>query len=216
MTNYALARENMVESQVRPNGITDRRIIAAMGAVARETFVDADQRAIAYAGGALPLSHGRSLTEPMALARLIQLAGVGENDTVLHLGCGTGYGTAVLAQLAKQVVAVECDAALAARAREALAGLGNVKLQQGELALGSRANAPFDAIIIEGRVGVVPQALLDQLAEDGRLVAVTGDGVIGKATLWNKSAGAISNREVFDAAVDALPGFARQRAAFVF
>lgn len=216
MTNYALARENMVESQVRPNGITDRRIIAAMAAVARETFVDAGQQAVAYAGGALPLAGGRSLTEPMALARLIQLADIGAGDKVLHLGCATGYGTAVLAQLAKQVVAVECDAALAARAKETLAGLGNVKLQQGDLAQGSRSGAPYDAILIEGRVGVVPQALLDQLAEDGRLVAVTGEGVIGKATLWNKSAGTISNREVFDAAVDALPGFARQRAAFVF
>jgi protein-L-isoaspartate(D-aspartate) O-methyltransferase len=216
MMNFALARENMIESQVRPNGITDRRIIAAMAFVAREDYVGEGQRPVAYADGPLPLPGGRALTEPMALARLIQLGAVGEGDRVLHVGCATGYGTAVLAQLAGRVVALECDAGLAARARAALAGLANVKVEQGDLAQGSRANAPFDVILVEGRVGVVPQALIGQLAEDGRLVAVTGEDEIGKATLWTRSAGTISSREAFDASVDPLPGFARQRAAFVF
>jgi protein-L-isoaspartate(D-aspartate) O-methyltransferase len=216
MMNFALARENMVESQVRPNGITDRRIIAAMAHVAREDFVADGQRAVAYAGGALPIAAGRTLTEPMALARLIQLAGVGAGDLVLHVGCGTGYGTAVLAQLAERVVAVECDAGLAARAKAGLAGVANARVEQGDLAQGSRGNGPFDAIIVEGRAAAVPQTLFDQLAEDGRLVAVTGEGEIGKATVWTKSAGTVSSREAFDATVDPLPGFARARPAFVF
>ena len=213
---FAEARVNMVESQVRPNGITDRRITSAMAAVAREEFVEPGQRPVAYAGGALPLAGGRWLTEPATLARLVQLAAVAETDKVLHLGCGTGYGSAVLAQLAGRVVAVEPDAGLATRARAALASAANVKVEQGDLAQGSRAAAPFDVILIEGRAGVVPQALLDQLAEGGRLVAVSGDSAPGKATLWTKSNGCVSSRESFDASIGALPGFAVKTAAFVF
>lgn len=214
--NFAEARENMVESQVRPNGITDRRIIAAMAAVAREDFVAAQQRAIAYAGGELPLAGGRALTEPMTLARLIQLTAVETGDKVLHVGCATGYGSAVLARLARNVVALESDSGLAGRARNLLAGNSNVKVEQGDASLGNRSAAPFDAIFIEGRVGQVPQALFDQLADGGRLVAVSGDGPVGKATLWSKSGGTISSREAFDAAIGALPGLARKTAAFIF
>lgn len=214
--NFAEARENMVESQVRPNGITDRRITSAMSAVAREEFVEPAQRAVAYAGGELRMAGGRAMTEPMTLARLVQIAVVGEHDKVLHVGCGTGYGTAVLARLAAQVVALEYDTALAGRARELLASCANVKVEQGDLTAGNRAGAPFDAIVIEGRVGQVPQALFDQLADGGRLVAVSGPGIASKATLWSKSGGAISSREEFDAALGALPGFAVTKAAFVF
>lgn len=213
--NYALARENMVESQVRPNGITDRRIIAAMADVAREAFVGETQRAVAYAGGSLALANGRAIAEPMVLAKLIQLADITAGDRVLHAGCGTGYGTAVLAQLGKSVVAIDSDAALAAAAKAGLASYPNVTVKQSDLAAGERGST-FDVILIEGLAAQVPQALFDQLAEGGRLVAVVGVGEGGKATLYTRTGGLISSREVFDAAIAPLPGFGLHRPAFVF
>ncbi len=134
MIDFAAARTNMIESQVRPNGITDRRIIAAMEGLAREEFVPADRRAVAYVDEDVPLaaSHGRRyLIEAMAFARLLQHAAVKPTDRVLTIGAGTGYGAAVLAQLSQSVTALESDPALAAEARRNLAGTPGVKLVEG-------------------------------------------------------------------------------------
>lgn len=217
--NFAAARENMVESQVRPNGITDRRIIDAMAAIAREDFVPAGRKAVAYVDEDIPLTEGqrpRCLIEAMAFARLVQLAGIKPTDKVLHIGAATGYGTAVVARLAASVVAVESDAALAASARANLRDVSNVSIVEGALADGAKAAAPFDVIVIEGRVGEVPQSLMSQAADGGRIVAVVGESDVARAHLWTMAGKTGTCRTAFDASIAPLPGFQKKRAAFVF
>src|SRR6185436_12168162 len=139
MTTFAAARHNMVESQVRPNGITDHRIIDAMALVEREAFVPDERRTIAYLDEDVELKEGRFLIEPMAFARMIHLALIKPTDRVLVVGAGTGYGAKVIAMLAKSVVALESDSELAGFAREFLAGATNVEVVEGNLAAGHGA-----------------------------------------------------------------------------
>lgn len=222
MSEFAAARINMIESQVRPNGITDRRIIAGMEAVAREDFVPAAKRPVAYVDEDVALapadgSRGpRYLIEPMALARMLQHAAVRPGDAVLTVGAGTGYGAAVMASLAQSVTALESDAGLADEARRNLAPLANVAVVEGALGAGVPGAAPFDVIVIEGRVEEVPAALFAQLAEGGRLIAVVGETEMAKAIVHTKSGAVIASREVFDASIAKLPGFEKKKPAFVF
>ncbi len=222
MTDYAAARLNMIESQVRPNGITDRRIIAALEQIAREDFVPESRRPVAYVDEDVPLtsSHSasgpRCLIEVMAFARMLQQAMVKPADKVLVVGAATGYGAAVLSALGSQVVAVECDPALAAEARKNLSHLANVKVIEGKLEAGAKTDSPFDVIIVEGRVAEVPQTLISQLGEGGRLVAVVGEAEMARANVYTVSGTAVAVRGVFDASVAALPGFEKKKPAFVF
>ena len=222
MTAFAAARHNMIESQVRPNGITDRRIIAAMEQIAREDFVPSNRRSIAYVDGDVPLapsdsaSGARHLIEAMAFARMLQQAGIKPADKVLVVGAGTGYGAAVIAALGSSVAALECDRGLAEEARTNLKSFANVKVIEGSLEAGAKADAPFDVIIVEGRVGEVPSTLLSQIAEGGRLVAVVGETEMAKASVHTRSGTAIAVRQAFDASVAPLPGFVKKKPAFVF
>ena len=222
MTDFLAARLNMVESQVRPNGITDRRIIAAIEQVPREFFVPESRRAIAYMDEDVPLnpsdkSQGpRALIEVMAFARMLQHAMVKPEDKVLVVGAGTGYGAAVLARIAARVVALECDPGLAAEARRNLAGVANVAVVEGALSAGVPAEQPFDVILAEGRIEDVPPALLAQLGDEGRLVAVVGETEMAQACVYTRSGSAIAVRQVFDASVAALPGLRKKKPAFVF
>lgn len=209
----------MVESQVRPNGITDRRIIDAMAAIAREDFVPAARRAVAYVDEDVPLTDGatpRRLIEAMAFARLVQLAAIAATDKVLQVGCATGYGSAVLARLAARVVALECDAGLAAAARKNLAEVSNVTVVEGPLAGGVAGEAPFDVILVEGRIGDLPSELIAQVADGGRLVTVVGEAEMAKARIWTVAGAAVASRDAFDASVAALPGFVKEAPSFVF
>jgi protein-L-isoaspartate(D-aspartate) O-methyltransferase len=158
---------------------------------------------------------GRFLMKPATLARLLQAAGVAPTDHVLDVGCGLGYAAAVLARLAASVVALEEDAALSAGARKQLGDLANVEVVEGRLEEGHKARAPYDLILVEGAVEVVPEALLDQLGEGGRLVAVVGYGRAASATVFTKADGDVGDRPAFDADVPPLPGFRRPR-GFVF
>jgi protein-L-isoaspartate(D-aspartate) O-methyltransferase len=218
MTDFAAARHNMVEGQIRTNKVTDPAVIAAFRAVPRELFVPKSLRGIAYADEDLPVKAGRYLLEPLVLARLAQIAAIAPTDTVLDVGPASGYSTAIVAKIAGSVVAVESDAELASQATRALGelGLDNAAVVTGPLERGYAKQAPYEVILLNGAIARVPNSLLDQLAEGGRLVAVIdGDGGIGRATLMIKRSGVVSSRVVFDASSLPLPGFAVE-AGFVF
>ncbi len=218
MTDFVLARSKMIVSQVRPNGITDGRIIQAMASLPREIFVPEARRSLAYMDEDIDIGAGRSLMEPMALAKLVQLAEIDPGDHVLHVGCATGYATALVAALAKAVVAIDEDASFVEAARASLAHLGitNATVHKAPHAAGWSSGQPYDAILVDGRVPAVPAALFDQLRDGGRLVAVVGDHAVATAMAYNRHEGAISSRPAFEASVGRLPGFVVERPAFVF
>jgi len=208
----------MVESQIRTNKVTDPRIVAAFEAVAREAFVGADKRGIAYIDDDLEVSPGRYLLEPMVLARLLQAAVPQATDMVLDIGCATGYSTAVLAQLAQTVVGLESDRGLMDLANRTLNALDvdNAVVVEGALTAGYQKQAPYDVIVFQGAVSEVPEAVRRQLADGGRLVAVVVDTTaIGRGTLVQRAGDSFSARRLFDASTPLLPGFARE-AGFVF
>jgi protein-L-isoaspartate(D-aspartate) O-methyltransferase len=220
MIDYAVQRANMVDSQVRPADITDRRIIRAMLAVPREAFAPPDAKSISYADDHLVVGAGRLprfVLAPRTFAKLVQLLAIGEQDLVLDVGCATGYSTAVLARLAGRVIGLEEDVGLAERARRTLEQLqvANVDVRSGSLAQGCAAAGPFDAILINGCIEARPDALLDQLKDGGRLAAVESSARYGRATLWRRIGSAFDSRPAFDAAAPMLPGF-KAEAGFVF
>ena len=222
MTDSKLQRLNMVESQVRTSDVTDRRIIKAMLEVPRERFVPAEYASMAYMDDPVPAgpvngAGPRVLLAPRTLAKLAQAAEIGAHETVLDVGCATGYSTAVLAQLAKRVVAVEVDPGLAATARRVRAelGVGNASVVEAPLAAGARAESPFAVIFVNGAVEVVAPALLEQLEEGGRLVAVIAKGALSRAEVWRRVGKAFDARPAFEAGAGVLPGF-EQPAGFVF
>ena len=221
MTDFAAARRMMVDGQVRTSDVTDPRIIAAMLEVPRERFVPERSAALAYLDLDLPATDGgasvRCLLKPMVLAKLIQAAEIGRDARVLDVACGSGYSSAVLARLARSVVALEDDPALAAHAGATLASLGcaNVEVVTGPLPDGWQAGAPYDAILLNGAAEVAPTGLLRQLREGGRLVGVAGRGPGSKAMLYVSTGGQPSALPIFDAAAPQLPSFAAP-AVFVF
>jgi protein-L-isoaspartate(D-aspartate) O-methyltransferase len=217
MPNAAAQRLTMVESQIRTSDVTDVRIRAALGEVPRERFVPAAKRAIAYADAPLELVPGRFLLEPRVHAKLLQLAEIRPTDRVLDVGCATGYSTAVLACLAAKVTGLEEDADLVRVATDMIPAVGaaNVQVVQGALAGGYKAGAPYDVIFINGAIERAPEALLAQLAEGGRLVAVLREETQGRAVLYRKEDGHVGHWASFDAAAPVLAGF-RQPAGFVF
>ncbi|MFP4005064.1 MAG: protein-L-isoaspartate O-methyltransferase family protein, partial [Alphaproteobacteria bacterium] len=159
--DYRTARLNMVDSQVRTNAVTDRRIIEAMQILPRERFVPRSLRPLAYMGEPLEVAEDRYLLDPRTLSKLIQAAEVEADELVLDVGCVTGYSTAVLAHLAETVVGLEADAALAEEATRLLTDLGidNTAVITGELAAGAPAQGPFDVIFVNGGVEIVPEPL---------------------------------------------------------
>lgn len=218
MIDYAAARLHMVDSQLRTNKVTDEGVLDAFLAVPRERFVPAPLHGIAYVDDDVPLGGGRFLTEPMVVARMLQEAAIGASDTVLEVGCAGGYGTALLARLARSVVGIDSDAGLVSEAQERLRALGiaNAAVICCPMTEGYASRAPYDVIIFEGAVERIPEAIAEQLAEDGRLVAVVEEsGAVGRAMLMTRTNGVVSRRPIFDAAVSPLPGF-RREAGFVF
>lgn len=215
--DYAAARANMVESQIRPNKVTDGTVVQAFLDVPRERFVPPELRGVAYVDEDIPIAPGRYLVEPMVLGRMLQFAAPRRSDVALEIGSGTGYGTAVLARLAGSVVGIESDPELLRRATENLAALGveNAVVTAGEFLDGCPKQAPFDLILFSGAVGRVPPAIEAQLAEGGRLLAVEAGEGIGRAILCRRTGGAVSRRIIFDAATPLLPGTALKR-EFVF
>lgn len=216
--NYAAARHNMVEGQIRTNRVTDPQVIQAMEEVPRELFVPKHLRGIAYRDEDIDLGGGRYLMEPLALARILQAAEIKSTEVVLDVGCASGYSAAVLGRLASTVVALESDSELAARATTLLAELSvdNVAVVTGSLVDGDASHGPYDVIVVEGAVAEIPQALTRQLAEGGRLVAVvSSESGTGRATLVVRVGDVVSSRVLFEISVADLPGF-QAKPGFVF
>ncbi len=215
MPDAATQRLNMVEAQVRANDVTDPRIHQAMREVAREQFVPPAKKGIAYADAPIEVVRGRYLLEPRTLSKLLQLAEVGGEDSVLDVACATGYSTAVLARLAKTVTGLEQDADLVRLATGALEGVRNATVVQGSFVEGFAAKAPYDVILINGAVESVPDSLLAQLSEGGRLVTAISDGALCRGVLFLRENGRIGRRVAFDANAPVLVGF-RNSVGFVF
>ncbi len=217
MSEYFVQRANMVECQLRAGRVTDPALLDAIGSIARENFVPAARKPVAYVDEDM-IFRGRVLVEPMVFARLVQFAGPGPDDYVLDVGAGLGYSSAVLGRVASAVVALESDDGLAEGARKALATVDgdNVLVVEGPLEAGCPEEAPFNLIMIQGAVAYVPPELLSQLAEGGRLAAVVrpGEG-LGRATIFTKRAGIVSARTVFDAGTPYVEGF-EPKQEFVF
>lgn len=221
--DFQAARTKMVDNQIRTTDVTSHTVLSAFLSVPREEFVPAGRKALAYIDTDVALETedgkptGRYLMEPSPLAKLLQLAAVTAEDSVLEIGCGTGYASALLSQLAASVVALESDASLAAQASAKLAalGCGNVTVVTGELEKGHAAGAPYDLIFINGAVETIPDSLFAQLKNGGRLVAVVGVGNASQARLYIHESGNTSERLAFNTAVKPLPGFRLAR-EFVF
>ena len=208
---FEKARENMVEGQVRPNKVTHPGLLDAMRFVPRERFVPRHLQHIAYVDEDIPLGNGRYLPEPMVLARLVQAAEIRAEDVVLDIGCGTGYSAAILGQLAATVVGLEQNAQMTAEADRLLHELGVVNavvIQQEDLRQGYAQQEPYDVIVINGSVPHVPETILHQLSDGGRLVTVQSKkGHLGQAVLMTRKGNAFETRILFDAAVPTLSGF---------
>jgi protein-L-isoaspartate(D-aspartate) O-methyltransferase len=207
--DFSTARHNMVESQIRPNRVTDTVLMEALAELPRENFVPKAMQGVAYVDEAIDIGEGRHLMEACVLARLLETAEVQPDDVALLIGCGSGYEAAVLSYLAGTVVALESNESLAKQANETLAELSidTVAIIDGGLVIGYARQAPYDVILINGAVSEIPEPLSKQLAEGGRLVAIVGEGPYGKGTLVTRYNDVVTSREVFDAGTPTLPGF---------
>ena len=220
---FEASRLAMVESQIRPNGVRDPVLLKAFASLRREAFVPDSQKALAYIDEALPViaassgSPARYLLPPMILARMLQAASPYAGGRALDVGGATGYSAAILARLCKRVDALETGEPVAEEMRQCLkaAGADNVTVHCGPLNEGLPALQPFDLILVNGAVAEEPKALLNQLADGGRLVTLVRKGWLGHGYVYTKSSGAVAGRAIFDAGAEILPGF-EAKPQFVF
>ncbi|WP_377296591.1 protein-L-isoaspartate O-methyltransferase [Rhizobium sp. SGZ-381] len=215
--DFEAARIKMVDNQVRTTDVTSHSVLRAFLTVPREAFVPEKMKPLAYIDNDIEVAPGRYLMEASPLAKLLQLAAVTKDDVVLEIGCGTGYATALLSNIASAVVAVESDAGLATKATETLATLGcdNAVVVTGNMEAGYAAEAPYDLIFINGAVEQVSEPVFQQLRDGGRLVTVVGYGNASTARVFRKENGVVSESAFFNTSVKPLPGF-RKAKEFVF
>lgn len=210
---YSQQRTNMIENQIRPDGVTDERVLDAFRAIPREDFIPEARRSMAYLGEDMPMGEGRFLLEPSAYARLLQKTPIRSESRVLDIGCLTGYSTALLNSLSSHVCGVDhSDWIMQARKIADSSGLAKPEFFIGELTEGVADKGPFDVIVINGAVQTVPDALTDQLAENGVIATFwRGTGALaqnqGCAVLFRKTANGLVMEKLFDAFVPLLQGF---------
>lgn len=211
MTDFATRRTMMVDTQVRPSDVTKFPIIDAMLNIAREDFVPAAMREASYLGENLDIGPNRVILEPRTLSKMLDALDVSNDDLILDVAANYGYSSAVMAHIAEAVVAVEEDEAMSQEAQEALsaAGIDNVAVHMAPLVEGAPQHGPYDVIILQGGVAQIPDVLLDQLKEGGRIAAIFMDGPLGEVRIGLKQEGRVTWRLAFNAGAPILPGFAR-------
>lgn len=213
MPDFAARRTTMVDTQVRPSDVTKLPIIKAMLTIPRERFAPGALAEAAYIGENLDLGGGRVLLDPRTLSKMLDALDIKPTQLVLDVAPATGYSSAVIAQMAEAVVAIEPDSSLADDAETAFEALGisNIALERGAAAEGSAAHGPYDAIIVQGGIEVFPKALADQLKDGGHVCAVFLDGTLGTVRLGVKHTGIIRWRDIFNAGAPVLDGFRTER-----
>lgn len=213
MTDFSTRRVMMVDTQIRPSDVTKFPIIDAMLSVPREVYVPRDRRDVAYVSDNVTIGPGRVMLEPRTFAKFLDALNIQPGEAVLDLGCGLGYSTAVIARLAEAVVAVEEDEALATEAQRTLSqeGVDNAAVIVGPLAEGAAKHGPYDVITLQGGVETVPETLLAQLKDGGRIGCLFMEGALGVARIGYRLDGAMTWRSVFNASAPVLPGFALKR-----
>ena len=218
-TSFESARKAMIDSQIRPNKVIDERVVAAFAQTPREEFVPKALRDVAYVDEDLALSGGRYLVEAMVMGRLLQALDLKAEHNVLLIGVGTGYTAALLSQLCASVIAIDNRSAAVDKAQEILSQMeiGNVAVLKGKLTEGYPGEGPYDAIIIEGGVETMPQALLDQLAPNGQCASIwrSSPSGQGEASIWSRAGGQFVRRSLFNAQVPTLNEF-KAKAEFTF
>ena len=214
MTNYAARRAVMVDTQVRPADVTKFPIIDAMMLVPREAFVPDDMREAAYMGENLDLGGGRVILEPRTLAKILDALDIQGDELVLDVGCAYGYSSAVMARMAEAVVAVEEESGMAGEAPGVLSenGADNVVVHQGPLTDGAASHGPYDVVVVEGAVEHLPDALIAQVKDGGRIACLFMEGALGAVRIGYKIDGEMTWRFAFNAGAPVIPGFERHAA----
>jgi len=217
MFDFPAAREHMIESQIRTSDVTDYAILKAFRTVAREKFVPKSSTSLAYSDSNIKTDDGRVMMKPRDISKLIQAAEIQPTDIVLDIACGRGYSSAVLAKLAETVVALEDTDESVERASSNLSDVNadNAVVVKGDLKAGAKEHGPFDVIFVNGAVQEAHKAWFEQLANNGRLVAIVKDNGVGRATVFTKSGDSVGDRIVFDANVPLLAG-TEKKPAFLF
>lgn len=217
--DFDKARFNMVEQQIRPWEVLDPVVLGLLMTVRREDFVPTAYRQLAFADVEIPLSDKAVMLAPKIEAKMLQDVGLKPSDRVLEVGTGSGYMAALLGSLTQEVTTVEIDRGLAEQARKNLesAGIANVRVEQGDGLKGWAAKAPYDVIVVSGGVAAVPEALLEQLKPDGRLIAIVGAAPLMRAQLYTRDAeGAITSVTLFETETEMLANASRPAPAFAF
>jgi protein-L-isoaspartate(D-aspartate) O-methyltransferase len=208
--DFAAARDAMIERQLRPQGVTDAAVLDAMGRIPREDSLPSHTRPLAYVDRAVAIGQGRFLAAPAVLGQLLTQMKPERGQRALVVGAGTGYSAVVLQAMGLDVVALESDPVLAAAARE-----HGLRVVEGALEAGYAKVAPYQQVLIDGAAEYIPEAIIDQLADGGRLCAAIVDRGIARLIVGRKAGGAFGTLSIGDAGVPALPGFQRPR-AFTF
>ncbi len=217
MSDYKTARTAMVDCQIRPSDVTKYTIIEAFLTTPREAYVPSEKRHVAYAGDHIALANGRTLLDARTFAKMLDALNVQSDELVLDLGCGLGYSTAILASMAEAVVAVESDTQMAAEATATLTeqSVDNAYVTTGSLTDGNKKNGPYDVIILQGSVDQIPETLIDQLKDGGRICAIFRDKNYGECRIGYKSHNKLSWRSFFNASAPMINGF-ETKAEFKF
>lgn len=210
MQDFSLARRAMVDNQLRPEGVTDQGVLAAMSTVERERFVPAEARALAYFDRPLRIAKGRAMMPPAALGKLLTALAPRNGERALVVGSGTGYSAALLRSIGLDVVALDSDKSLAA-----IAGEAGIETLVGDLDKGWEKGAPYDLILLDGAVEEIPAALVKQLRDGGRLAGAIVERGVSRLVIGRAAGGVLGLRSIADAEVESLPGFDRPR-AFTF